>query len=203
MFNTFLVSAILTAVGIVLTEKPRHMVHVQPTSKQHEPEEDPDEDLKQEETEDFVEDDYEIDSEMYRHLKAFKEIMDALDDGIEKASEKDDSEEASVFYNNFGNYYRTLVPYTELINVSYHMQFPAELKQQLDKFSELTNQFINEFIGDIYAEDSVGFGVQLKYELDEILRLGNNGLESWNGRPTFESVIHKSNKSDSDETQAE
>lgn len=153
-------------------------------------------DLDEAYEEDRIDDNF---KSMIEHLRSFVEIMDVIDDGLEVAIEQDPSGEN--VYEKFGDYYLTIIPYLEIINVTYQQNLVSEIGPNLDKFTKLTNKFIDEFIGDIYDDESVGVGVQLKYELDEITRLAKIRIDEGNGRPSFNSIIN--NDSSSDETQAE
>lgn len=151
---------------------------------------------------DFEEDDEEVDDyendEMVQHLLSFVSLMNVLDEGITAAYEVE-PEATKEVYDKFDKYYAVIIPYLELVNTSYQKLFPSELKPNLDKLEKVTNKFLDDIIGDIYDDDSVGIGVQIKHELEEIMRLANIRIEDGNGRPSFESIIHTNN----DENQCE
>lgn len=167
------------------------------TDEEDEDEESDNEDIFDEEEDDKEFDDYESD-EMVQHLLNFVNLMNVLDDSIDAAYEKEPEETQDV-YDKFDKYYAVIIPYLELVNTSYQKMFPSELKPMLDKLEKLTNKFLDEFIGDIYDDESVGIGVQIKYELDEIMKLANTRIKAGSGRPDFDSIINMNN----DDTQYE
>ena len=152
------------------------------SDEEEDEESDDDEDDFEEDNEEEL-DDYEND-EMVQHLLSFVSLMNVLDDGIAAAYEVDPEATKGV-YDKFDKYYAVIIP--------------SELKPNLDKLEKVTNKFLDEIIGDIYEDDSVGIGVQIKHELEEIMRLANIRIEDGNGRPSFESIIH----TNSDENQCE
>ncbi len=164
-----------------------------------------DEDEEDEETlkseGDYIGYDYDESDPMVYHLMNFIELMNIFDDSIEAAYKQDNS--AKEVYDKFDEYYAVIIPYAELVNVSYYKLFPSELKPNVEKLEMLTNKLIDEFIGDIYDDSSIGLGVQIKTELTEIVRLANERIdELGNGRPSFESIINNSDTESLDETEA-
>ena len=150
---------------------------------------------------DYIGYDYDESDPMVYHLMNFIELMNIFDDSIEAAYKQDSS--AKEVYDKFDEYYAVIIPYAELVNVSYYKLFPSELKPNVEKLEALTNKLIDEFIGDIYDDSSIGLGVQLKTELTEIVRLANERInELGNGRPSFESIINNSDTQSLDETEA-
>lgn len=150
---------------------------------------------------DYIGYDYDESDPMVNHLLNFIELMNIFDDSIEAAYKQDSS--AKEVYDKFDEYYAVIIPYAELVNVSYYKLFPSELKPNVEKLEALTNKLIDEFIGDIYDDSSIGLGVQLKTELTEIVRLANERIdEIGNGRPSFESIINNSDTESLDETEA-
>ena len=159
--------------------------------------EDDDEDFSEEDEND---DDIDPDEPMIKSLNEVYRLMGILDDALEEASNKDP--DGFDVYNNFGKYYMTIIPYMEIINVTYQHNFVSELEKAVTKFDQLLTQFCSEFIHD-EIDNATDISNMLMSELIRIKAEADIRIKEQEWRPGFEDVIKVNSSNDSDEIQAE